>query len=79
MTNLHFLGLVQYHAKWFKIEWVLFDILRGSPQRALFMVGGFITTLNDSIRNQHNYDLNLDRVSYSCVPSLKVTNEFFLI
>ena len=29
MTNLHFLDLVQYHAKRFKIEWVLFDILRG--------------------------------------------------
>ena len=37
-------------AKRFKIEWVLFDILRSDQQRALFMVGGFITTLHDSIR-----------------------------
>ena len=29
MMNLHFLDLVQYHAKRFKKEWVLFDILRG--------------------------------------------------
>ena len=53
MTNLHFLDLVQYHAKRFEIECVLFDILRGSQQRALFVVCGFTTTLHDSIRNQH--------------------------
>ena len=43
-----------------EIDWILFDVLRGSQQRALFMVGGLITSMHDSIRNPHN-DLKLEK------------------
>ena len=60
MKNLHFPAWVQYDSKRSEIDGVRFDVLRGSQQRALFMVGGLITSMHDSICNPHN-DLKLEK------------------
>ena len=70
------LGAIPY-SKRSKYRMSIFDVLCESRQRALFMVDGFFTTLHDSKRNEHNYDLKLDKVSYNSFPSLGVTNEIF--